>query len=101
MKQTKNPPRVRESQRNRLSQPVLRPSGKPCQWARVKKRGNHKTAYNQELIFLLKEMQFHLSTILAETHSFSQNREGPGKPPRGKNLDQKRVGDVWSLPFEG
>lgn len=51
--------------------------------------------------FFCYKIQFHLSTVVAETHSANQNSEGPGKPPGGKNLDQKHVGDVCSVQLEG
>lgn len=51
--------------------------------------------------FFCYKILFHLSSTLAETHSANQNSEGPGKPPRGKNLDQMRMGDVCSLQLEG
>lgn len=46
--------------------------------------------------FFCYKIQFHLSAVLAEIHSANQNKEGPGKPPRGKNLDQKHMRELLS-----
>lgn len=46
--------------------------------------------------FFCCRIHFHLLAIIAETHSVNQNSEGPGKLPKGKNLDQKQWGCLLS-----